>query len=67
MKPLDPSDPEYFTHYCEKSYDRHSYKIHFKNGKSVKVEDYETVKSLWWQWKDNVESVEVIDSSGQGF
>ena len=61
MKPLSPGDPGYFTTYSTKPYDRHHYKIVFKNGKTMTVEDYESLRGLWYQFKDNVKNVEIID------
>lgn len=61
MKPLSPGDPGYFTTYSTEPYDRHHYKIVFKNGKTMTVEDYESLRGLWYQFKDNVENVEIID------
>lgn len=67
MEPYEPTDERYFTHYCEKSYDNHTYKIIFKNKKSITVDSYEVMKSMWYQWKNDVETVEVLDKSGKGF
>ena len=57
---------------CEKPYDKHKYKINFKNGKSVTFEDYEMMKAMWYQWRTQVESVDVLDphkklGGGKGF
>ena len=51
----------------DKPYDRHSYKVTLKNGKSVVFEDYEMMRYHWYQWRDNVDHVDVIDSGGKGF
>ena len=61
-----------FTQTSDKPYDQNKYKIVFKNGKSVVVENYETMKSMWYQWRKDVSNVEIITepkkkSGGGGF
>ena len=51
---------KHFTQTSDKPYDQNEYKIIFKNGKSVIVEDYSTMKSMWYQWRDEVSNVEII-------
>ena len=41
---IKPNDPRYFEQSCFKNYDRHDYKVVAKNGDSVVVDDYQTVK-----------------------
>ena len=62
-------DGETFTTYCDKDYDRHTYKIVLNNGKSVVFESYELMRYQWYQWRNNCSHVEVIDVkvSGEGF
>ena len=50
-----------FESYCDKSYDRHKYKLILKNGKAIVVEDYEHVRQFWAQFRLQLEKVEVID------
>ena len=61
MKPLSPGDPGYFTTYSTDPYDRHHYKVHFKDGRSIIVEDYDLVKAMWFQSPSDLEGVEIID------
>ena len=61
MKPLTPEDPEYFTTYSNKPYDRHQYKIVYKDGRKVVVDDYDQMKAIWFHSRDIVETVEIID------
>ena len=57
-----------FTTYCDKPYDRHTYKIILKNGKAIHFEDYELMRYQWYQFREHVERVEVLDvTSGKGF
>ena len=49
-----------FTHTSDKPYDQNQYKINFKNGKSIIVEDYTSMKHLWYQWREQVTNVEII-------
>ena len=61
-------DGEEFTTYCDKLYDRHSYKIVWKDGSATNFEDYETVRGYWYHYKSVAERVEIIDdTSGKGF
>ena len=61
-------DLKIFTHTSDKPYDQNSYKIIFKNGKSVTVDDYRTMKNMWYQWREEVSNVEVLDDTqGKGF
>ena len=61
------NDLKEFKLTCEKPYDRHKYKLIFKNGKAIIFEDYELLRHQWYQWKDEVDRVEVIDEGGKGF
>ena len=60
-------DGETFTTYCDRAYDRHTYKLIMKNGDAYLFEDYEVLRAAWWAKVDEVEGVEVLDTSGQGF
>jgi len=61
MKPLSPNDPGYFTTYSTEPYDRHHYKVKFRNGDSIIVEDYDMVKALWFQPENDVVGVDIVD------
>jgi len=57
-----------FTTYCDKLYDRHHYKLNTIDGESVIIEDYEMLRATWYHYKNDVESVEVLDiTRGKGF
>ena len=58
---------ETFTTYCDKDYDRHTYKLVLSNGKSIVFDDYRTTTYHWYQYKEHASHIEVIDSAGQGF
>ena len=60
-------DGETFTTYCDKHYDRHSYKIVMNNGKCIAFDDYRTATYHWYQYKDHASHIEVLDNGGQGF
>ena len=62
-----PNDPEYFEVYCPKDYDKHDYKMVFKNGQSVTYHDYAVAKHDWYTHRDHADYIEVIDKSGKGF
>ena len=62
------SETEHFTTYCDKCYDRHHYKLVLKDGRAVKFEDYATAAYYWYQWKEEADTLEVLDiTSGKGF
>lgn len=52
---------QHFTSTSKDLYDRHKYKIVFKNGKSITVDDYGTMKNMWYQMREHVSNVEIID------
>ena len=35
------------TTHSDRFYDRHEYIVHFKDGRSIKFEDYEYMRSFW--------------------
>ena len=49
-----------FTSTCNKDYDRHTYKLVLKNGKALILEDYQMVRQYWYQYKDQMDCVEVL-------
>ena len=59
--------PDYFEVYCPKDYDKHSYKMVFKNGKKVVYNDYKVMRHEWYTHRKLVDYVEVVDKSGKGF
>ena len=52
---------------CNKPYDRHSYRVTLKTGKKLEFEDYEMMRYYWYQMRDDVDHVDVIDCGGKGF
>lgn len=53
-----------FTCTSDKLYDRHSYKLYLKNGKTVIFEDYEEAQVYWFthgQIPDYLDFIEVLD------
>lgn len=63
MKLIEPTDPQYFEQSSTKPYDRHKYKLTFSDGRSMILESYEQVQTLWFQNLRNWHGVklEVID------
>ena len=60
---IQPNDPRYFTQTSDGSYDRHFYRIVLTNGKSIMVDDYEQMRSFWFQYDSKYLShVDVIDA-----
>ena len=59
-------DGETFTTYCDKDYDRHTYKLVLNNGKSVTFESYELMRYQWYQYREHASHVIVIDTN-KGF
>ena len=60
---IDPSDPRYFTVSSDGLYDRHHYKIIDTFGKSVVVESWEEVQQLWWNTKNFLSHIEILDKT----
>ena len=49
-----------FTSTSEGLYDRHRYKLILNNGKAVVLEDYEDVRQFWFQFRTQLNCVEVL-------
>jgi hypothetical protein len=64
---FEKDDPRYFTTYCDKHYDRHKYRVVLKDGKSLVVDSYDLVKAIWFRGEHDVDTIEVLDKSGNGF
>ena len=60
-------DGEDFTTYCDKDYDRHTYKLVLKDGRIAPIEDYEQVKYAWYQYRAEASHIVVVDKAGEGF
>ena len=64
-------DGEVFQTYCDKDYDRHTYKMVLKNGKAVVYDNYELMRYHWYQQRAHLSHVEVLDAkentAGKGF
>ena len=64
-KLIEENDPQYFQQTSDKSYDRHNYKIVYKD-RSIVVESWEEVQEHWWNNRSFVRPViEVIDKPKQ--
>ena len=62
---MKSNDRPYFKQTSDAPYDRHWYKIHCTD-KSVKiVQSYEEVQTAWWNFKQFISHVEVIDAKKQ--
>ena len=53
----------YFTQTSDGPYDRHKYKLIFKNRKAMVFDDYETLRKVWFEWAGSkqLHKVEVLD------
>lgn len=60
-------DGEVFTTYCDKPYDKHNYRIIWKDGSTTDYDNYEIMRYVWYQYKHMAERVHVIEASGKGF
>lgn len=58
-----------FTTYCDKLYDRHLYKLVFKNGVTETLDNYMDVRYFWNLYKEDLKEVIVLDKkqSPKGF
>lgn len=64
--------PDFFKQTSDAPYDRHWYKIWCKDNSVKIVESYEEVQTAWWNFKQFIERIEVIDAkrnkgTGRGF
>ena len=55
-----------FTATCNKPYDRHTYKLIFKDGTEMEFEDYATARYEWFQWKDRLDTMVVVSQKSKG-
>ena len=62
---IEPSDPQYFTETSGELYDRHTYKIVSKSGDTIKVNNWMEVREIWWNKKQFLSHVEVLDLKNQ--
>ena len=65
---ITPTQTHTFT--SDQPYNRHKYKLVFVDGRSVVIDDYETMKQAWWKYNQVVSHVNVVDkkkSRGRGF
>jgi len=65
---ITPTQSHKFT--SDKPYNRHKYELVFSDGRSVVIDDYETMKQAWWKYNQVVSHVNVVDKrgvSGRGF
>lgn len=55
--------PEFFTEYCPEPYDKHEYKVYFKNGKAITFPDFVMMRQFWFQHckNDVLSHVIVVD------
>ena len=55
----------YFTCTSKEDYDRHNYRLIFKNGKSIEFDDWEVTRNYWFQWSgtNQLSHVDVLDKS----
>ena len=61
MELIKPDDPQYFTLSSEELYDRHHYKVISKLGETITVDNWEDLRTIWWNKKNFLSHVEVID------
>ena len=60
MNLIPPNDPRYFTETSSDSYDRHNYKLEFNGGQSLVFNDYEKMRSYWFECARNWNDCKVI-------
>ena len=70
MELIQPTDPLYFKETSSAPYDRHKYKLVFKNRKAIIFEDWDLARAAWFNWCQTgcLTTIEVLDSvGGKGF
>jgi hypothetical protein len=61
-------DGENFTTYCDNLYDKHIYKLVWKDGSATEFDDYEVLRAYWYHYKDVADRVIIMDCiAGKGF
>ena len=61
-------DGENFKTYCDKPYDKHVYRIEWKDGSRSEFDNYEIMRYVWYQNRHMAECVHILDcTSGKGF
>ena len=66
MKLIDSNDPQYFEATSDKLYDRHIYRLHSTDGKYMDFDDYDMLRSSWFQTaKQFLSHVEILDVRGK--
>ncbi len=58
---IEKTDPQYFEVSSEEPYLRHHYKVIDKYGKSVVVDNWQDAAVLWWNKKDFLSHIEVLN------
>ena len=48
-KLIKPTDPQYFTQTSDEPYDRHTYELVLPSGKILVFQDYEHLRSIWFE------------------
>lgn len=48
-KLIKPTDPQYFTQTSDEPYDRHTYELVLPSGKTLVFQDYEHLRSIWFE------------------
>ena len=70
MELIQPNDPQYFRETSTSPYDRHRYKVNFKDGKSKVFEDWMSAQGFWFEQVQTgrLSTIEILDEgSGKGF
>jgi len=67
MNLIQPSDPLYFKQTSDEPYDRHQYRLDFEEGKSIIFDDYEQMRSFWFEQIRNWHgcTVTILDKDAQ--
>ena len=50
-----------FTTYCDKPYDRHTYRILVDGGDPVNVDSWDVARAVWFQLSPRCSTIEVVD------
>ena len=66
MELIAKDNPQYFTHTSDGLYDRHHYRVVSKDDNFVDVESWMQAKEIWWNQKNNISHIEVLDCKPKG-
>lgn len=57
--------PEFFKQTSDLSYERHDYKLIFKDGRTIVYDSWDPIPAMWFHNKNELKYVEVLDKKNK--